>query len=354
MQSCNLILADQKGAPLNAIAPYGLSFPGRSIGISTQLEANCVKRPPSSQKIVRIKFAQFAEFFQESVGHTKFQNMGFLLQRFEQVRGFQRNRSNPEHVPKAPAADPPDGFMPISKLIENDVFIVGYPKSGNTWFQNLAAAVVWGLIPEYAPPKLAQTDLVPDVHATRFYKRYATPMYFKSHHLPRQDYRRVVYLLRDGRDVMVSYYHFLRNTRQEVDFLEMVRNGRGLFPCKWHEHVEAWLANPYGAEMLVIRYQDLKTDAVSELSRFCAFVGIDRSREFLEMMAQSASFPKMRHREEAMGRSGVIDRWIEGRYFARRGEVGSHKDEMPAEVLDAFLEDARSTLQRTRYLGAAD
>lgn len=164
----------------------------------------------------------------------------------------------------------------------------------------------------------------------------------------------MVYLLRDGRDVMVSYYHFLRNTRQEVDFLEMVRTGRGLFPCKWHEHVEACLANPYGAEMLVIRYQDLKTDAVSELNRFCAFVGIDRSRAYLEMMAESASFPKMRHREEMMGRSGVIDQWIEGRYFARRGVVGSHKDEMPAEVLDAFLEDARPTLQQAGYLGAAD
>ena len=102
----------------------------------------------------------------------------------------------------------PAGYMPATKFSEEDVFIVGYPKSGNTWFQDLAAGVVFGALPAFAPPVLVQ-DLVPDVHAVQHYKRYATPMFFKSHALPTPDYKRVVYLLRDGRDAMVSYYHQL-------------------------------------------------------------------------------------------------------------------------------------------------
>ena len=166
----------------------------------------------------------------------------------------------------------PAGYMPATKFSEEDVFIVGYPKSGNTWFQDLAAGVVFGALPAFAPPVLVQ-DLVPDVHAVQHYKRYATPMFFKSHALPTPDYKRVVYLLRDGRDAMVSYYHQLVVLdKGRVDFLEMVQSGKSLFPCKWHKHVEAWLDNPFEAQMIVIKYEELKKNTACEMQRFCDFV----------------------------------------------------------------------------------
>src|SRR5437016_2347879 len=89
------------------------------------------------------------------------------------------------------------GLIPIREFSEDDVFIVGYGKSGNTWFQNLASAVTYGVDPRYAPDTLIQ-ELVPDVDYKHFYKRFKTPMFFKSHHLPNHDYKHVVYLLRDG------------------------------------------------------------------------------------------------------------------------------------------------------------
>src|SRR4029077_15829333 len=145
-----------------------------------------------------------------------------------------------------------------------------YPKSGHTWMQYLLTGVVYGLNAEYTPSTLLQS-LVPDVHACRYYRRYVEPMYFKSHYLPRPEYRRVVYLLRDGRDVMVSYWHYLRALGQPaLDFTAAI-GGAGLFPCKWHEHVEQWMANPFDAEVLLIRYEDLQTDAAGTLARFCAF-----------------------------------------------------------------------------------
>ena len=102
----------------------------------------------------------------------------------------------------------PPGWQPIMATDPADVFIVAYPKSGITWLQNMVAATLYGLDPQRAPDSLVQ-ELVPDVHYKQLYKRFRTPMVFKTHHLPRPEYRRVVYLLRDGRDVMVSYWHHL-------------------------------------------------------------------------------------------------------------------------------------------------
>jgi len=237
-------------------------------------------------------------------------------------------------------------WVPVTEADPADVFIAAYPKSGNTWFQNLVAGTIYGLDPRHVPDRLVQ-DLVPDVHYRQLYKRYRTPTFFKTHHLPRPEYRRVVYLLRDGRDVMVSFWHHLQAlTGDDVNFLKMVRDGEGL-PFRWHDHVAAWEANPFGADVLRIRYEDLQADPVRELRRFCAFVGEEREAAVLERVAAGSSFAAMREREERFGWDNAA--WPKDRPFVRRGVVGSYKDEMAPEVLAAFLAEAGATLAKYGY-----
>ena len=238
-------------------------------------------------------------------------------------------------------------FAPIGKFHPNDVFIVGYPKSGNTWMQNLVAGVVYGIDPQYAPDTLIQ-ELVPDVHYKRYYKRFRTPMFFKSHHLPRPEYKRVVYLLRDGRDVMVSYYYYLTAVKnKEIDFLNLVKHGPDHPFGKWHEHVEAWLSNPYNVEMIVIKYENLINDPMTQLQELCEFIGIKRSTEFLEIVAKGSSFDKMRWKEKTYGSDNLA--WPRDKPFVRRGKVGTYKDEMPKNVLMTFLKEAGATLSKCGY-----
>ncbi len=240
------------------------------------------------------------------------------------------------------------GLTSIRQTDPADIFIVGYPKSGNTWMQNLIAGVVHDLDPEYlSDAKIL--DLVPDVHACRYYRRHQTPMYFKTHYLPRAEYRRVIYLLRDGRDVMVSYYHHLQALNPgPVDFSEIVRTGRLLFPSKWHDHVNAWVSNPFGAQILTVRYEDLLQNPVSQLRRICDFAGIERSEQLLENVSRKSSFAKMREKEEKTGWANPD--WPSSRFFVRRGEAGSFKDEMPENVLSVFLAQAGDTLRACNYL----
>jgi hypothetical protein len=241
---------------------------------------------------------------------------------------------------------PPPEFYPITERRLQDIYLVAYPRSGATWFQNLAAGVAFGAIPEWAPDTLVQ-ELVPDLHYKRFYKRFRESMIFKSHHLPRPDHHRVVYLLRDGRDVMVSYFHYLRALGNRCDFLDMVRSGAGLFPCKWHAHVEAWKRNPFAADVLRIKYEDLRRDPQAQLRRFCAFAEVDRSDEFLHQVAQSASFEKLKRKERDTGWDNPL--WPKDQPFLRRGAAGSYVEEMPTEVLQAFLEEAAGTLKEQGY-----
>lgn len=240
------------------------------------------------------------------------------------------------------------GLLPIAQTAKEDVFIVGYPKSGNTWMQNLVIGLIYHVDPEFAPDALVQ-DLIPDVHFRRYYRRYRTPMFFKSHDLPRPEYKRVVYLLRDGRDVMVSYLHQLQALQgKKIDFLRMVKVGEGLFPCKWHEHVQAWMANPYNSEMLVLKYENLKYNPIKELRRFCEFVSVDRTEAFLRAVYEKASFDKMRKKEVDLGWDDP--NWPKEHFFLRQGQVASYKREMPPDVLEAFVCEAHPYLVENGYL----
>ena len=243
------------------------------------------------------------------------------------------------------------GMRAMSDLDAQDVFIVGYPKSGNTWFQFLSAGALYGADPQYLPRPLVAI-LTPDVHANRVYRRHGAPMCFKSHALPQPEYRRVVYLIRDGRDAMVSYYHYLTGLQggRPPDFARMVTEGEGLFPGKWHEHVEAWTANPHGAEMLVIRYEDLLSDGVGQLERFCAFVGIERERELLEKVAQNSTFRKLSAREKAGERASEKGPWDREATFFRKGKSGAWASEMPEAIQEAFLAEAEPMMRRYGYL----
>jgi Sulfotransferase domain len=274
------------------------------------------------------------------------------------MRPFGQFKRIFSRAPGAPTSAIPDsarqafcaatGLRPIDDFKAEDILIVGYPKSGNTWMQYLISSVAYGIDVASAPDALIQ-DLVPDVHFKKFFKPYFPTTFFKSHFLPRPDYRRVIYLLRDGRDAMVSYLHYIEGLKGEkIDFLRLVRAKEWLFPGAWHDHVEQWLANPHGAEMIVVHYEDLKAETVGELRRICEFAGIRREQSVLATAAEKCSFSAMRTREDSFAWENP--QIPKAKRFVRRGEVGSHRDEMPAAVLGAFLEEAGPMLRKTGYL----
>src|SRR5438132_7071036 len=141
-------------------------------------------------------------------------------------------------------------LLPPSEILPSDIVVVAHPGSGEDRMVRLLAELIFGIDLDYAPPGVLEY-LFPELERIVLYQRYGETAYFISHALPRPEYRRVLYVLRDGRDVMASLFN----------------DGRTPSPSSWREHVEAWTSNPFGADMITIRYEDLLSDGASELGR---------------------------------------------------------------------------------------
>jgi hypothetical protein len=237
-------------------------------------------------------------------------------------------------------------YLHVSETSSEDIYIVGYPRSGNTWMQNILVGIVFGLDSQYTPDSIVQ-ELIPDIHYKQYYRRYITPMYFKSHNLPEPKYRRVIYLIRDGRDAMVSYYHYLKIINGEAKLLDMINN-QNLFPSQWHTHVSAWTTNHFHADILVIRFEDMIMNPIIQLNRICDFIGINRTQYFLTDLSNTTTFLKMREKEIETGWDQSRN-WPKDKHFIRRGVIGSHKDEMPENVFDLFTKRSQEMLQHYGY-----
>lgn len=228
---------------------------------------------------------------------------------------------------------PPRDFENITSTTPEDVFIVGYPKSGNTWMGVLCSSLIYGLNPQKTPDTLTQ-ELVPDVHYKTFYKRFQEPCLFKSHHLPRPEYKRVIQIVRDGRDVMCSLKHFNDALGKVHTFDKMINDAAGLTPCRWHEHILAWNKNPYDADILLVKYEDLKADCVQQLKRIAEFINIECSDAEFATIAEATQVKNMKKREQKFGWNNKD--WPKDKAFVRQGTSGGFRSELDEQQVTQF------------------
>jgi hypothetical protein len=90
-------------------------------------------------------------------------------------------------------------FNKIGVFGEKDIVIAGYPKLGNTWFQNIISGLYFGVDLEYYNYDLV-SSLSIDIHNEQYYKRYGDVVFFNSHYLPFPCYKKVGLLI--GKIVM--------------------------------------------------------------------------------------------------------------------------------------------------------
>jgi hypothetical protein len=238
-----------------------------------------------------------------------------------------------------------EGLYPIDQTSPQDVFIVGYPKSGNTLLQHIIAHLVYG-VNESAGRTLVHL-ITPDVHGNSHYFRMNDRSFFKSHELPMPKHRNVIYIVRDGREATLSYYHMMRNMGHRVSHQDVYSGKVTRFGGDWHEHVGKWEANPYQANLLWLRFEDLTSDKIGELRKMCEFLELDRTDRELAEVEKLTSLEHMKRVERRSDWKKANESvFKKPACFVRQGKTNSFRDEVDPGVLADFELRSGPVLQR--------
>lgn len=251
----------------------------------------------------------------------------------------------------------------VTSLRSTDVFNVSYPKSGTTWVAFFLAS----LLHEKSLPEVPEIPLkindeekyVIDINyeyfetmkSLRAYKHMPEPRIFSVHAPYDPNLPKVIYLVRDPRDVMVSYYYYHRRIYPDFDMSieQFIINNR-MRPCDWGVHVTGWLAQAERDRLLLVRYEDLRKDGYYWFRKISEFCGLDVTEEELKRAMENSSFENMRRQEERFGFSGATgDNSIP---FMRKGKAGSWQDELDPELVQIIEKRYSELMERLGYTKA--
>jgi hypothetical protein len=236
----------------------------------------------------------------------------------------------------------------------DDTFIVSYPRSGNTWTRFLVANLVH---PEQSVTFVNIERLIPDCEAmsSRYVKRVPRPRIIKSHEYFDPRYKKVIYIVRDPRDVVLSYYDFSRKYRHIEDSFPLTRFVSDFVAGRlssfdwgtWGENVSSWFYTRNGRpDFLLLRYEEMLSNTESELGKVARFLGIESTRERVTAAVERSSADRMRSLEATQG-----DKWVSTKDkrsdipFVRTASSGLWKEKLPASSI-AEIESAWGPLMR--------
>lgn len=224
-------------------------------------------------------------------------------------------------------------------VLPDDIFLVSYPKSGNTWTRFLLANL---LFPEKSPSFGNLHKLIPDPEVTpkREMDRMRRPRVIKSHDCFDPRYPRVIYITRDPRDVVLSQYHYHRKLRKIDDaaplaqFVARFLAGQTCIHGSWGENVASWLVKQRNeASFLMLRYEDMVSDTATELAKIVRFLGLRYDSRRIEQAVERSSAKEMRRLERADGEQCKL---IAGSRFdlsfVRSARAGGWRSELPGNL----------------------
>ena len=190
------------------------------------------------------------------------------------------------------------------QLRESDVFIVGHPKSGNTLMTYMLAVLLESRLGKRANLANLQ-EFVPALHAAddkiNIYAGRPDPRMFRNEgpQFP-ELYPRTLYIVRDPRAVLVSYYHHSIHDTDDVnwkldDFVqEMLEHGciKRLEPyiVRWDRQVSAWLKRAKHQRVKFVKYEDLRKDRGKVLKDVLQFLEFECPEQRIEEAVERSSF----------------------------------------------------------------
>uniref|UniRef100_A0ABI7XJF2 Sulfotransferase n=1 Tax=Felis catus TaxID=9685 RepID=A0ABI7XJF2_FELCA len=228
---------------------------------------------------------------------------------------------------------------------ESDVFIITYPKSGTSWFQQLLSLIYFE---EHRKGigNLETVDRVPffeyNFRKMDFVER-PSPRLFATH-LPyylvprglKNKKAKIIYIYRNPKDVMCSYFHFSKNVTLQVtssfeEFMEQFLEGKVLGSL-WFDHIKGWYEHKSLFNIQFLMYEEMKKDLRGSVLKVCKFLGKELSEEDLDAVVRQATFENMKNDP----RANYDDKLKTCFGIQKKGTIGDWKNHMTAEQNEKF------------------
>ncbi|NWQ74464.1 ST1D1 Sulfotransferase, partial [Columbina picui] len=110
---------------------------------------------------------------------------------------------------------------------------------------------------------------------------------------------KVIYMARNPKDVVVSYYYFYQMAKMHPDpgtlseFLENFMAGKVAYGS-WYDHVRGWWDKRQEKRLLYLFYEDMKKDPRQELHKILQFLGKEVAEETVARILHHTSFQEMK------------------------------------------------------------
>ncbi|QEG22213.1 sulfotransferase domain-containing protein [Mariniblastus fucicola] len=177
-------------------------------------------------------------------------------------------------------------------------------------------------------------DAVPDLPTEE--ARYSTELFHDS---------KLIYVVRNGLDVMASLYEFRRGHKKEVEemsFSQFIREpsyvkyaGSMDKVTYWANHVESWLNSPLKEKILVVQFEDWMQDYAQTLKKIGKH--LDMKRDWFKTDVRLGKRQKKKAQIERT--------WVE----PRKGKMGDYLNYFSQEDLDYFFDRCENVMTRLGY-----
>jgi hypothetical protein len=193
-------------------------------------------------------------------------------------------------------------------IYPDDTFVVSFPGSGNTWTLFLIANLLQ-TEPRVTLPDLKRLIPAIDGQPRKFFRAMPRPRVIRHHESFHPQYKNVIYIVRDPRDVVISAYNSLPE-RTDLDGSDALMSFVAEFVAgarspvgSWGENVASWLATRGNApRFLLLRFEDMLSETVGELDKVARFLGIQATSGDLAEAVNRSSADHVRRLEQKTAR----------------------------------------------------
>ena len=253
---------------------------------------------------------------------------------------------------------------------EVDAFVVSFPKCGRTWLRVQLGRVMeqhFGLEVEDLIEMREIAARTPGVPKLRFlhpdHPERKRPHELSKGRIDFFRFRKVVLLVRDPRDVVVSMYmhRTKRGMKPRFDgtLSEFLDEAVGGFDTIM-EFYNCWAERQgLGSRVLIVRYEDMHADPHKELRRVVDFLGLrDASQEVIDEAVAFSSFDNMKEMERAdrFGNSKLRpqDANDPESFKVRKGQIGGYHDYLSDAEVSSLEKRMRKSLRAYYEAPAAE